>query len=108
MFIGHPGCGKTTELHQLLQKNGDTLLTFQETGYTGDIKLNMLKFIELQSRINENGIENVSENALQEAVTVWNKIYEYCNQKTVIWITEALAKIEEKLAVRELSANAFW
>lgn len=83
----------------------DALLTFQENRYTGDIKLNMLKFIELQSRINENGIENVSENVLQEAVTVWNKIYEYCNQKTVVWITEALEKIEEKLAVRELSAK---
>lgn len=83
----------------------DAILMFQESRYTGDVRLDLLKFKELQTGIKENGIDNVSETDLLEAVAAWNKIYEFCNQKTVTWIVEVLEKIEQKLSMRELTAR---
>lgn len=78
---------------------------FDQMNFSGDVRLNLRRFIELRSRIELQGIEQTKESVLLDILSVWNKIHTYTSLDMVDLIRKVLAVVEKNMEEKELSAT---
>lgn len=72
------------------QTDKERLWIFEENDFFGDVKINLLKFTDLQKQIQMQGIEKTSTAILLRTINVWTGILEYCTKETIEWVKEVL------------------
>lgn len=68
------------------EKEREPFLEFAEIELSGNKKISLIKFNELQERINRKGVGNVDIEVLMQLIKEWNNIYECCNRDTNTWV----------------------
>ena len=68
------------------EKEREPFLEFAEIELSGNKKNSLIKFNDLQERINRKGVGDVDIEVLMQAIKEWNNIYECCNRDTNTWV----------------------
>ena len=103
LFIGHPGCGKTTELYQLLQKVKDN--GFAAILGRCDLELDSadVEYTDVLFLILDLLIQLAKENEIELDDELVNSIYDYWRQD--IEITESSCEHSEMTVVGDMQAK---
>ena len=80
--------------HFDFKEERETFLEFSEIELSGDKKISLMKFKELQERIQRKAVDNVGIEVLLQAITEWNKIYECCNSDINQWVKHIVKKVD--------------
>lgn len=78
---------------------------FEQLDFSGDVRLNLRRFVEIRSRVELKNIAQTKESVLLDILSVWNKIYAYTSLDMVELIRQVLAVVEKNMEEKELSAT---
>lgn len=83
----------------------EPLWIFEESEVTGDAKVLLLLFKQLQGDIQRIGIEKAGISELLDVVAVWNSVYQYCTRDTNLWIEKILRRLDKEMPRSGLTAR---
>lgn len=82
-----------------------SIMELKMDDFTGNIKIEMDRFMTLRKGIEKRGVENVSINELFELITTWNGIYKYCTEETALFVGKVCKRINISMPHSDINAR---